>query len=231
MNTLTTTAMKKLFLLTFLLIPFLSFSQFGTKELYGYSRIGIGVGFSQISYKTNLEGNKQGVPLIVSANLGGGMTTEVGFGFKFMENVYIEPFVSYMFSSQQFHNVGTKVYKLSTNRFNIGVNGKYFVYVNSEFNLEFYGGTSFRIPQDMVVETENGIEHISFHSNIGVHGGFGGNYIKGNFVFNTGLRYRYEKYKLNTERELPSQFITLNSDLTTMKIKGIDIVFSVMYNF
>ena len=223
--------MKKLISLAIILIPFLSFSQFGTKELYGYSRIGIGVGFSQISYKTNLEGSELGVPLTVTANLGGGMTTELGFGFKLFDNIYMEPFVSYMFSSTRYQNIGTKVYKLSTNRFNIGISGKYFVYVNSDVNLEFYGGTSFRIPQDMIVETVNGYERVSFHSNLGVHGGFGGNYKKGDFVFNAGLRYRLENYKLNQQAQLPSEFATINPELQDLQMRGVDIVLSVMYNF
>lgn len=223
--------MKILFNLALLLLPFLSFSQFDTKELYGYSRIGIGVGFTEISYKTVLEGNKIGRPQTVKANLGGGMTTEFGFGFKIVENVYIEPFASYMFSSNRYRNIGTQVYKLSTNRFSLGISGKYFAYINSNVNLEFYGGTSFRIPQDMVVETMYGEERVSFKSSAGVHGGFGGNYKMGSFVFNTGLRYRYEKYELNTDKELPSQFVFINSDLKNLEIRGVDIVFSVMYNF
>lgn len=212
-------------------VPLLGFSQFGTKELYGYSRVAIGVGLTDINYSTNLHGNSISSPQTVKANIGGGITTEVGLGLKLLNNFYIEPFVSYMFSSTRYKQQNESILKFSSNRFNIGVNGKYFVTINSNSNLEFYGGTSYRIPQDMIVQTIYGEERITYSSNIGIHGGFGGNYIKGNFVFNMGLRYRYEKYLLNKAKGVPLYFNLINPNLNDLKISGIDIVFSVMYNF
>lgn len=227
-----TTVMKRvLHIILFFLIPLAGFSQFDTKELYIYSRIGFGVGFTDINYRTVLGGNEQGTPRSVKANIGGGLTTEMGLGLKMFNNVYLEPFVSYMFSTSKYTNVGTQVYKVSTNRFNIGISGKYFVTINSKMNLELYGGTSYRVPQDMVVETEFGDESVTFNSNLGVHGGFGTNYKKGNFALNAGLRYRFESYQLNSNQDLPMQFEQINPELTDLKIRGVDIVFSVVYNF
>jgi len=76
-----------------------------------------------------------------------------------------------------------------------------------------------------------GTERVSFHSNLGLHGGFGGNYKKGNFVFNAGFRYRFEEYELNKDRDLPFEFVAINPELNKLQIRGVDIVFSVMYNF
>ena len=99
-------------------------------------------------------------------------------------------------------------------------------------NFELYGGTSVRIPQDVVIKTNYGEERIVYSSAIGVHCGFGGNYIHNDFVFNAGLRYRYEKYVLRRNQgSLPMNFETINPQLDNLKVGGIDIVFSVMYNF
>jgi len=223
--------MKLIHLILFAFIPFFGFSQFGTHELYGYSRIGIGVGLTDINYSSNLNGNSINSPQTVKANIGGGFTTEIGLGLKVLEKFYIEPFVSYMFSTTRYHNEGQTINKFSSNRFNIGINGKYFVYINPEMNFELYGGTSYRVPQDMVIETSYGDERITYSSNVGVHAGFGFNYLMGDFVFNAGMRYRYEKYKLNTARGVPLYFNLINPDLNDLKISGIDIIFSVMYNF
>jgi len=222
--------MKLALYIFFTVLPVIGFSQFDTKELYIYSRVGVGIGFSEINYRTVLDGNEIGEPKSVRANIGEGLTTEMGLGFKIVDNVYVEPFISYMFSKTNYTNVGSQVYKMSINRFSLGISGKYFVYINPEMNIELYGGTSYRVPEDMVVETVYGSENISFNSNVGVHGGFGGNYVKGDFVFNAGLRYRFEKYKLNTNRTLPLLFSEINPELTELNIKGVDIVFSVMYN-
>ena len=223
--------MKFFIYLLFYFIPLFSFSQYGVNELYVYSRIGVGVGLTDIRYVTNLSGNQIGSPQSIKANIGGGFTTEIGLGLKIFEKFYLEPFVSYMFSTTRYHNDDKTISKFSSNRFNIGINGKYFVPINAKMNLELYVGTSYRVPQDMIIQTLYGEERITYSSNVGVHGGFGGNYIKNNFVFNAGLRYRYEKYKLNNSQPLPLYFSTINPNLQQLNISGVDIVLSVNYNF
>ena len=226
--------MKLLFKLLLLSLPISGFSQFTDKELYTYSRVGIGVGLTDINYSTVLNGNSGSNPQSVKLSIGGGFTTEIGLGLKIVNNFYLEPFVSYMFSSSNFQKKGqnTNITSFSSNRFNIGISGKYFIDVSSNMNLELYGGTSYRIPQDIVIDTDFGEERVVYSSALGLHGGFGGNYLHKKFVFNAGLRYRFEKYVLNTKQnKLPVLFEEINPKLDNLKITGIDIILSVMYNF
>lgn len=227
--------MKYLIYILIVLSPLTGYSQFIDKELYIYSRVGIGVGLTNFDYSSVLEGKALSVPKKIKVNMGGGLTTEIGIGLKMLEYFYLEPFVSYMYSRSKYKvDNGTEEYisSFSSNRFNIGINGKYFVYISPEMNFELHAGTSYRIPQDIIVETNFGEERIIYSSAVGVHCGFGGNYIHNDFVFNGGLRYRYEKYVLrNNQNNLPMNFANINPHLESLKVGGIDIIFSVMYNF
>ena len=226
--------MKSIFHILLFLFPFFSFSQFGNKELYVYSRLGLGMGLTDIHYTSTIQGNSADIPRTVAANIGGGVITEIGMGMKLTRNLYCEPFVSYMHSEKNYTIVeGSTDYisSFSSNRFNIGLNAKYYVPINPNLFLDVYVGTSYRIPQDIVVETEAGEERIVYTSSAGMHWGFGGNYTYGDFVFSSGLRYRYENYKINVNRNLPQKFLELNPYLSDLNILGVDITFSVAYNF
>ena len=226
--------MKKVFLFLLLGFPLLLFSQIGDKEMYGYSRVGVGIGLTDVPFTSDIAGNSQEYPVSTSLNLGAGTAIEFGLGLMLFRNLYIEPSLSYTFLSEKIDNneaVQYYISKYSFNKISIGVSSVYIVVVDESFHLDLSVGLGIVMPQQLVVSTSHGVEKVNFNSAIGYHGGFGGNYIHNRFVYGLGLRYRVETYISSYDQRNSPNFSELNPKIDPMKVVGADVTLTVKYLF
>jgi hypothetical protein len=226
--------MGKLLVFLFLLIPGLSFSQFGVSEFYLSPKIAFGMGMNSYTYESNLTSTVTNTPKFVQLDLGSGISPEIALGFKITNNVYVESAVAWIKNKNFYEtSLAGETYEqgYSFNRFNLQLSAKYYVEINPKFLLDFYGGISYSVPKDLIVKIGGTTEEIKYAGSIGTQGGFGGNYILGNVCLNGGIRYRLERFAIKPNQTLPDDFNILNPSFQQISSSGIDVIISAAYNF
>ena len=209
-------------------------AQFEHSEFYAVGRFGIGMGMNSYSYFSELEGSSIAVPSSIQIDLGSGFIPELGLGLKIDEFIYVETSVSFA-KTEDFYMAlsgGNEVLQgYSFNRYAIQLNGKYYVPVNKLFVMDFNAGLSVTIPEQLVVKMKGYTEIINYAGSNGLQAGFAGNYINGALTGSAGIRYRLERFTLKQNQDLPENFETLNPSFSKISSSGIDLVFSILYNF
>lgn len=226
--------MQKLLFIFIFFIPALGFSQFGVSEFYLAPRFGIGMGMNSYSYHSSVGGTVTDQPKFIQMELGNGISPELALGLKLTRDIYVESSVGYVMNKDFYQTklAGETVEQgYSFNRFNLQINGKYFVQVNEKFFLDFFGGIAYSIPEDLIVKIGGQTETIRYAGSTGMQLGFGGDYVLGNVSLHGGIRYRLERFTIKPNQKLPVDFTTLNSNFDTISSSGIDVIFSVQYNF
>jgi len=226
--------MKNLLFSLLILLPSLAFSQFGDKEMYGYSRVGVGFSMRDIYYTSVLEGLALESPVSTPLKLGSGISPEIGIGLMVIRRFFVEANIAYMTLNKNVNysdQATNYIYGYSFNRTSVGVNGVYLVDVEPSFVLDFSIGFDAVFPHDLVIITSQGEDRIKYQATAEVHAGFGGSFVRNNLVYGMGLRYRYEAFKTSANQGYPMNFISNNKFFEHLKIKGIDIVFTVKYLF
>ncbi|MGB0390429.1 MAG: hypothetical protein ACPGRC_05580 [Salibacteraceae bacterium] len=226
--------MKSIIIAILLIFPAIGYSQFGHSEFYLVGRFGFGMGMNSYTYFSNLEGTSGSLPTSIQIDLGSGMIPEVGVGLKLTDFFYFESSVFYT-KSEDFYSTtsstGTTTQGYSFNRYAILLNGKYYVPVNEKFVMDFFGGMSITIPQELIVKIGGFMESINYSGSNGLQAGFSGNYILGSVSTSFGIRYRLERFTIKENQDLPVDFETLNPSFEKISSSGIDVVFSIQYNF
>jgi hypothetical protein len=97
--------------------------------------------------------------------------------------------------------------------------------------MDFNAGLSVTIPEQLVVKMKGYTEIINYAGSNGLQAGFAGNYINGALTGSAGIRYRLERFTLKQNQDLPENFETLNPSFSKISSSGIDLVFSILYNF
>ncbi|MFT6324217.1 MAG: hypothetical protein ACJAWO_001779, partial [Halieaceae bacterium] len=163
-----------------------------------------------------------------------GIIPELGFGFKLVENIYVETSVSYAKTTDFYTTTGVNGINeqgYSFNRYVIQLNGKYFVPINKRFVMDFNGGASFSMPQELIVKMSGYTEVIKYSGSNGLQVGFAGVYLLGNVSFSGGLRYRLERFTRKQGQDVPANFDVLNPNFDKISSSGVDVAFSFFYNF
>jgi hypothetical protein len=226
--------MRSIIIGVLLLFPTLGFTQFEHSEFYLVGRYGFGMGMNSYTYFSNLEGTSGSTPSTIPIDLGSGMIPEIGVGLKITDFFYFESSVFYS-KSEDFYSTtssaGSTEQGYSFNRYAILLNAKYYVPVNEKFVMDFYGGMSITIPEELIVKMGGYTETIRYSGSNGVQTGFAGNYIFGSVAASLGIRYRLERFTIKDNQELPNDFETLNPSFEKISSSGIDVVISVLYNF
>ena len=226
--------MKRIITILLFSVPILVFSQFGVSEFYVTGNLGVGMGMNSYTYQTIEEGASQDHPKFVQLDLGSGFAPELGLGLKLTRDVYVETSVSYIINQDfYFAKSGKKTIEqgFSFNRFTIQLNGKYYVEVNKSFLLDFLGGISYSIPEELHVKVGAADEFIQYAGSVGFQGGFGGNYVVDVVTFRAGIRYRLERFTIKPKQKLPMDFDKINPNFQNISSSGIDLVFGIQYNF
>ena len=226
--------MKKLILICLFLVPGLLFSQFGDRELYGYTRVGISFGMRDFMYTSNIEGLSMDYPVSIPLKLGSGITPEVGIGLMIVKHFFIEANVGITVVNKngyQPENTEFYIESYRFNRTNIGFNGIYLIDVEDNFNIELNVGLSAVLPEDLTVITSRNIETVRYSTTIGLQTGFALNYLIKDFSFGGGLNYRVENFKTKYGQKYPSEFYHLNPNMYTIKVSSFIITLSAKYLF
>lgn len=226
--------MRSIFTGILFLISLGVFSQFNHSEFYMVGRFGLGMGMNSYTYFSNLDGTTGSNPVSLQLELGSGLIPEIGFGFKMADQFYFESSLFYSKSEDFYSTIssyGENEQGFSFNRYAILLNGKYYVAVNEKFVMDFYAGMSITIPQDLIVKIGGTTEVIKYSGSNGLQTGFSGNYVMGALSGSAGIRYRLERFTIEENQDLPSDFLELNPSFDKISSSGIDIVFSVQYNF
>tara|TARA_R110002050_G_scaffold245367_1_gene382951 strand:- start:12457 stop:13137 length:681 start_codon:yes stop_codon:yes gene_type:complete len=226
--------MQKLLTILLISFPLIGFSQFGVSEYYLAPRFGIGMGMNSYSYFSSVNGTITDEPIFVQMELGNGMSPEVALGFKLIKDVYVETSLGYVihkdfYSTQSGGQTVQQGY--SFNRFNLQLNGKYYVPINDKFILDFFGGIAYSIPKDLIVKIGGKTEIIRYAGSTGMQFGFGGDYVLGDISLHGGIRYRLERFTIKPNQKLPTDFSFLNPGFDNISSSGIDLIFSVQFNF
>ena len=218
----------------FLVVSFSASAQFKHSEFYAVGRFSFGMAMNSYTYQSELEGTSTDIPRTLQIELGSGIIPELGFGFKLVKNIYVESSLSYAKTSDFYTTQGANgpnEQGYSFNRYAIQINGKYFVPINEKFVMEFNGGASLSMPQELIVKMSGYTEIIQYSGSNGLQGGFSGVYLLGDVSLSGGLRYRLERFTIKADQDLPDNFETLNSNFNKISSSGIDVAFSVFYNF
>jgi hypothetical protein len=226
--------MKAFFAGILLMLPILGFSQFKHSEFYLAGRFGIGMGMNSYTYFSDLDGTASKLPSSIQIELGSGLIPEIGVGLKVADFFYFETSVTFA-KTNNFYTAktpnGESEQGYSFNRYAIQLNAKYFVPVNEKFVMDFYGGLSITIPQELVIKIGGYTEVLRYGGSNGMQGGFAGNYIMGPVTASFGIRYRLERFTLKEKQTLPNDFKILNPSFDKISSSGIDVLFTVIYNF
>ncbi len=224
----------KYLLLIFVLVSFENFAQFGHSEFYAVGKFGFGMGMNSYTYNSNLNGTSMDLPRSIQIELGTGSIPEIGIGLKITEAVYVEASVSYSFT-QDFYKSGSgnEIFEqgYSFHRYAILIGGKYYVPVSEKFVMDFNGGFSYSLPEDLIVKMSGYTESIKYAGTNGLQFGFSGNYRVGVVSFSGGLRYRFEGFSIKPHQQLPDDFESLNPNFQKISSTGIDVLFGAQYNF
>ena len=215
-------------------ISHVSLAQFKHSEVYGIFKFGIGMGMNNYTYFSNLDGNQADSPKNLQIELGSGLIPEIGIGLQLADMVYVEASVSYS-NTQDFYDSksGGQVYTqgYSFKRYAILLGGKYYVPVNEKLIMDFNGGFSYSLPQDLIVKMTGYTESIKYAGTNGLQLGFAANYVLGSVSFSGGLRYRFEGFEIKPNQQLPNDFEALNPNFNKISSAGIDVLFGLQYNF
>jgi len=226
--------MKKSFFIFLAFLPYLLSAQFDDKEMYGYARLGVDIGMRDITYVTTLDGYASESPVITQLKLSSGFTPEIGFGFMIIDHLFVEGNIGYSIVKKKGYapeNSNAYVKNYSFNRVNIGLNGLYFIDIDNYFTIYFTGGLRAVLPQRLVITTTHNVEDIKYRATMGWNTGFGGNYNHNNFIYGAGLNFKFENLKQAPNQEFPNEYITLNPELSKLKIRSMVLTFTVKYLF
>ena len=226
--------MRKFVLIAILILSFEANAQFGHSEMYLLGRFSIGMGMNSYTYQSELEGTSSDVPRSIQIELGSGLIPEVGIGLKLYRDFYVESSLSYakttdFYTTQGVNGPNEQGY--SFNRYAIQLNGKYYIAVNEKFVMDFNGGMSFTMPQELQVKISGFSEAIQYSGSNGLQAGFAGNYVLSKVSFSAGIRYRLERFTLKENQDLPLNFESLNPNFEKISSSGIDLAFSAQFNF
>jgi hypothetical protein len=226
--------MQKTIIILLITIPSLGFSQFGVSEYYLSAKFGLGMGMNSYTYQSVQNGTSQDHPKFIQLDLGSGFAPEIALGLKLTRDVYVETSVSYVLNTNFYMTKsGSENIEqgYSFNRFNIKLNGKYYVEINQTFMLDFSAGISYSIPEELIVKIGLETEQIHYAGSVGFQAAFGGNYVVHDITFSGGIRYRLERFSIKPNQDLPLDFKTINPSFSNISSSGIDVLLGAQYNF
>ena len=230
---LLTANMKLHVIILLFFIPNILLSQFDDKEMYVYSRLNVSVGMRDFTFSSSIEEGLDN-PLMAQLKLSSGITPEIGIGFMMLDHFFVEGNVGYTLLNKNGYQPEGSTYYIDTynfNRLKIGVNGVYYVDIDSYSTLFGTMGVKANIPENLQITTSHSIENLKYNASVTFTTGFGGNFNYNNFIFGVGLHFNMENYTLSKGQELPPNFLELNPDFSKLKLRSMILNASIKYLF